>query len=866
MTGRLARLFGRYAARHLRLSAPPPPCPLPGVTLTALTLADGLVAVAGRAEPGLRLTLDLAGRQDAASPGPDGSFRLALPQAAEPARLAVTGPQAAAMELPPFPPARLRIGRLMLVPGFAVALARALPAALRWWRQRDPADRRRIKRILGLAAAGPAPRLDPAWLPGAGAAVGAGAPPDPESTPEITPEITIVLPVYNARALLEEALSRLIAHTDLPWHLILVEDGSSDPAIRPFLRGWVAGLASTPTRAPARVTLIENPANLGFIAAVNRGFAAALADGGAGGVGGPVILLNSDALVPAGWAGRLVAPLRADPSVASVTPMSNDAELMSVPAICARGDLFPGEGDAVDRLAENLPRGEGLAGSGGIVLPTGVGFCMAIARPWLARFPAFDTAFGRGYGEEVDWCLTAAAAGARHLGLPGLFVEHRGGASFGSAEKQALLLKNGAIISARHPGFDTGVQATIAADPMATARMALGLALAAARATQPETGQGGYVPVWLGHSLGGGADHDLSDRIAATLARGGMAVVLRVGGEIRWRIELHAPSGVHVLETPETAAMERLLAILPRRHVIYSCGAGDPDMIELPEVLLRLGRGARTGRGEDHRIGMLFHDYLPLSPAYTLLDADGQWRGLPAADSADAAHRARRPDGRRATLADWRAAWHRLAAAAGTLTVFSGASRDIVAAAWPDLAARIAVRPHALRFPVGKIVPGAGLGAGQGGRPVIGVLGNIGAHKGAGVVAALGRLFAQDGAARLVVIGNVDPAFRLPRGVHVQGDYRLDDLPRLVARHGITCWLIPSVWPETFSFTTHEALATGLPVVAFALGAQGEAVARAVAAGAPGAVVPLSGDARAAAAALVPVLLAQGTGVRGGRA
>ena len=45
-------------------------------------------------------------------------------------------------------------------------------------------------------------------------------------------------------------------------------------------------------------------------------------------------------------------------------------------------------------------------------------------------------------------------------------------------------------------------------------------------------------------------------------------------------------------------------------------------------------------------------------------------------------------------------------------------------------------------------------------------------------------------------------------------------------RHGITCWLIPSVWPETFSFTTHEALATGLPVWAFDLGAQGAAAAR----------------------------------------
>jgi hypothetical protein len=38
---------------------------------------------------------------------------------------------------------------------------------------------------------------------------------------------------------------------------------------------------------------------------------------------------------------------------------------------------------------------------------------------------------------------------------------------------------------------------------------------------------------------------------------------------------------------------------------------------------------------------------------------------------------------------------------------------------------------------------------------------------------------------------------------------------------------VPAVWPETYSFSTREALATGLPVIAFDIGAQGEAVGRA---------------------------------------
>jgi len=35
---------------------------------------------------------------------------------------------------------------------------------------------------------------------------------------------------------------------------------------------------------------------------------------------------------------------------------------------------------------------------------------------------------------------------------------------------------------------------------------------------------------------------------------------------------------------------------------------------------------------------------------------------------------------------------------------------------------------------------------------------------------------------------------------------------------------MPSIWPETFSFVTHELISTGVPVISFDLGAQGSAV------------------------------------------
>jgi glycosyltransferase involved in cell wall biosynthesis len=127
----------------------------------------------------------------------------------------------------------------------------------------------------------------------------------------------------------------------------------------------------------------------------------------------------------------------------------------------------------------------------------------------------------------------------------------------------------------------------------------------------------------------------------------------------------------------------------------------------------------------------------------------------------------------------------------------------------------------------------------NGQRPVIGVLGNIGYQKGAGVLAALSQDLAASGQADLVVIGNMDPAYALRAPAQVHGSYRLSDLPGLVARYRIRCWLIPSIWPETFSYATHEALATGLPVWCFDLGAQAEAVTAALHRGAPGGILPL---------------------------
>lgn len=822
MAGRVQRVFDRYAARHLTLSQPGPMIPdaqgNPIGQITRISLQQGRLCVEGESaaqnpaqnmgqNPVQNLVLELAGRRRLWTEADTPRFRLELPFSSDQASLSYTWQdQALRLALPGFSPRRLQAARLALWPRFAAASLWALPSAWRWLRHHDLAARARIKQLLGLGAMVEDRPLEAAVFP-------AQAP--LRTVPACG--ATIVLPVYQGFDLLAEVLDRVQRHTDLPWHLLVIDDASPDPRVATFLRQWVA--------CEPRATLLENPENLGFIGTMNRAFAHLSAAGGFG--PGPVILLNADAFVPQAWASRLVAPLLADPSVASVTPMSNDAELMTAPVICAPLGLARGAVDQIDAVAQlllpDLPQA-----------PTGVGFCMAISPRYLAQVPQFDTAFGRGYGEEVDWCQRVRALGGRHLCLSNLFVEHRGGTSFGSQAKQQLIRQNGALITQRYPRFDIEVQQFIADDPLLTPRLALGLAWAGT------LGAGAPTPLYIGHAMGGGAEHYLQARISADLKRLGAAVVLRLGGEYRWQIEVHSTAGITRGCSNDRALMLRLLRLIPQRHVIYSCGVSDPDPVALPALLLDLAEG--------QRLEILVHDYLMISPAFTLLDSHDAFHGVPdPGGPSGRSHRLQRPDGSWVDLAAWRKAWGAALAAAHQVTVFSQDSQALMHAAYPDLGARLVLRPHQLAQTPPRLSPARGT------PPVIGVLGNIGGHKGAGVLVALSQHLARKGAraeAGLVLLGNLDPAYNLRRPARVHGSYAVEDIPDLVARYDITCWLIPSIWPETFSFTTHEALATGLPVICFDLGAQAEAVRRAMAEGGAGAVVSLR-NGRADPAALV---------------
>jgi len=261
--------------------------------------------------------------------------------------------------------------------------------------------------------------------------------------------ISVIIPVYSGRHETEACLEAVLsAKTIAKARIVVVDDATPDNALARYL----CALDDN-----GCITLLRNRANLGFTASANRGLNAC--------EGHDVVLLNADTLVPDFWLDRLRSAVHAAPDIGTATPLSNNGEIVSHPAP-GRPAPMPDRAqlERLDRAAASLNHGLRVD------LPTGVGFCLYIRAACLRETGVLDAeTFGRGYGEETDFCLRAAKRGWRHVCAADLFVAHRGATSFGT-EKAALVQRNMARLARRHPEYRPMIAAFKAADPLSTAR------------------------------------------------------------------------------------------------------------------------------------------------------------------------------------------------------------------------------------------------------------------------------------------------------------------------------------------------------------------------------------------------------------
>lgn len=246
----------------------------------------------------------------------------------------------------------------------------------------------------------------------------------------------IIIPIYNAYDAVDECIKTVINNTNLKENgLILINDKSTDERIIPLLNKFKE------ENADKNIVVLVNESNLGFVGTVNKGMKYSDND---------VLLLNSDTEVPRNWLENMKKCAYSGEKIATVTALSNNATLASVPKGLERNEIpqnisFEEYAQEVERCSYcDFPE-----------LPTAHGFCMYIKREVLNIFGYFDEeSFGKGYGEENDFSFRCLDYGYRNLLCDNVIVYHKESQSF-NEKREKLCQEHEKILEQRYPIYES---------------------------------------------------------------------------------------------------------------------------------------------------------------------------------------------------------------------------------------------------------------------------------------------------------------------------------------------------------------------------------------------------------------------------
>lgn len=401
--------------------------------------------------------------------------------------------------------------------------------------------------------------------------------------------VTIIIPVYRGLDETRECILSVVDNLPVWAELLVINDCSPENELTEWLRVHAK---------EKQYHLSENEKNKGFVETVNKGMKLAKNN--------DVLLLNSDVEAPnSDWLDRIRTAAYSRDKLASITPFSNNATICSFPNFCDDNELFYGlDTTQLDSVFSSLELDNNL-----VEVPTGVGFCMYIKRDCLNSVGYFDhETFGKGYGEENDWCQRAHKAGWKNYHQLNVFAYHKGGVSFaeeGDPRKEKAL----ELLQELHPNYTLDVQNFITNDPAKRARF-----LAILKILQNSTKK---KILFVSHSLGGGVNQHLDELeeyykervnyLKLIPVENGKSISLSLSSAINHTVIFEIPSDYNKL-----IDLLRLIS-LDRIHFHHTMG--------LPARLFGLPNDLNLS------YDITIHDYYLVNGNPTLTDLNGRFVG-----------------------------------------------------------------------------------------------------------------------------------------------------------------------------------------------------------------------------------------------
>ncbi len=324
----------------------------------------------------------------------------------------------------------------------------------------------------------------------------------------------------------------------------------------------------------------------------------------------------------------------------------------------------------------------------------------------------------------------------------------------------------------------------------------------------------------LDHDLGGGANQ-YRDRLVDSLIADDHGVIILTYHvtTLSYMIIFRNKKLHQRFAIPNVFFLLEACLHLHINNIIYNTAVSFVKPQEIPQLLIQL-------KVLNHaRLSILVHDFYLVCPSHFLLNHHGKYCHIPDSQICNQCL----PKNRYgfATLftekdiAKWRAIWGSVLTIADEIVTFSNSTAKLLIKAYPQIeSSQIIVKPHQVQY-----IPETTISIGQTATLRIGVVGQIGFHKGAAFIQQLSKEIMRRGLdIAIVVIGSIELSCESSI-VRQTGPYQHDQLPELIHSSGTNIMLFPSIWPETFSYVAQELIQMNLPVASFNFGAPAERIA-----------------------------------------
>lgn len=599
-------------------------------------------------------------------------------------------------------------------------------------------------------------------------------------------EIDIIVPVYNGYDYFE-ALFNSVKRTKMKYRLIIINDKSTDSRIAPFLDNL--------RKKENNVIVLENEENLGFVKTVNKGLKFST---------NHIVLLNTDVELPEYWLERLMAPILLDNSVATTTPFTTCGTICSFPNFCEDNVIFENlDVNSIDSQFQRInPTFE--------IIPTGVGFCMSMSRDAIKSVGLLDDdTFIRGYGEENDWCQRAIKAGFKNVHVENLFVYHKHGGSFMSSEKKELLEKNKKLLLKKHPNYDIDVAKYCEKDPVKKIRDLMIMAISCNIVENK-------VVFAFDHNIGGGASAYLNNKVKAIISEGNSIFICKYDiGRNNYTLDYYFKDYKLAYYFNNIEEVLQIFDIFHINKIWINELVTYPNLYNLFDIILKIKES------KDISLTFLLHDFYSICPSTNLINYKGEYCGIPNISDCEKCIVNNMKFNnylQYESMSVWRIKWKKLLENCDEIIGFSNNSISLLKKSYGDLP-NIKLIPHQVNYLVDlnhkyKVTKTLN----------IGLLGVLSEHKGVKIIKELLNIIeSRNLNINIILIG--ESMEKMESNHFIQtGKYKPEEIPKLVLSYDIDIFFITSIWPETFSYTTEEAMKMGYPVAVFDIGAPAERV------------------------------------------